>query len=281
MYEFSSTEFKFPSSEFAKNPQIKKIPIDISNISAQNVDVDSYCDSFTFPNMGSVLDNRFIVWKSEGSNLYLQEYSTERDLKSSSLCINVAPSVIVPGTQISFSQNCLTLTIVTQFAICSLDLPLSEDMVDELKCTSALHYFYISSENVLKRVYNFKNQAAFAVKACVASPSGFSPHVVVCLNVKNEVIVIKVPKAGVPNGKVEETNLSSTGFLEYFTRPTENKKVVDLHAISTSEDTYVLTLHNEAMVKLWSTNSCTVVDRINVCEYFRTSLSSINNIYIK
>ncbi|CEF67278.1 Nucleoporin Nup120/160 family-containing protein [Strongyloides ratti] len=281
MYEFSSTEFKFPSSEFAKFPQVKKIPIDISNISAQNADVDNYCNSFAFPNMGTVLDNRFIVWRSEGSNLYIQEYSTERDLQNASLCINVAPSVIIPGTQISFAKNFLTLTIPTQFAVCTLDLSLSEDMVDDLGCTSVLNFYDISSEHVLRRVYNLKSQESFAVRACVASPSGFSPHVVVCLNVKNEAIVIKIPKAGVPNVKVEEINLSSTGFLEYFSRTTENKKVVDFHAISTSEDTYLVTLHNESMIKLWSTNSCAVIDRVNICEFFETSLSSINNIYIK
>uniref|UniRef100_A0A0K0DUN1 Nucleoporin Nup120 n=1 Tax=Strongyloides stercoralis TaxID=6248 RepID=A0A0K0DUN1_STRER len=282
MYEFSSTEFKFPSLEFVKFPNVKIIPIEISNISARKSNVDNYCDSFSFPNMGTVLDNRFIVWKSEESNLYLQEYSTERDLQNSSLCINVAPSVIVPGSQISFIDNVLTLTITTQFAICTLDLTLSEDMVDHLKSSSVLSFFNGPSEHVLKRIYNLKNHGPYAVRACVASPGGLSPHVVIYLNAKNEAVVVKIPKAGFQNLNVEETNLCSTGIMEYFSKATEDKKVLDFHAISTSEGIYLVTLHNETIIKLWYiSNSCTVVGKVNVCEYFKTLPSSINKIYVK
>uniref|UniRef100_A0A0N4ZUQ7 Nucleoporin_N domain-containing protein n=1 Tax=Parastrongyloides trichosuri TaxID=131310 RepID=A0A0N4ZUQ7_PARTI len=279
MYEPGETEFKFPSSQFAKNPSVKKIPIDISNISSQNVDVETHCGSFSFNNNGSVLDNRFIIWKSEGSNLFLQEYSTQRDLKFSSLCINVSPSVIIPGSQVTFINNILTITIPTQFSVQSLDLSLSEDMVGELKHVSVLKFFS-TEEYVYKKLYNLKNQEC-AVKACVSTVSSSSSFIIAFLNIKNEAIVVRMIKNGTLYSKIDEFNLNSTKILEYFSRSTDDKKIFDLHTISTPEDNYIVTLHNNGIIKLWSCNSMNEIGRLSICDYFQTPLQNINKIYIK
>uniref|UniRef100_A0A914YYV1 Uncharacterized protein n=1 Tax=Panagrolaimus superbus TaxID=310955 RepID=A0A914YYV1_9BILA len=55
--------------------------------------------------------------RSDGPNLYLDEYSTDHDLKESSLCINFTRANIIPGVKIFSHCGMLVLIVPTQAAI--------------------------------------------------------------------------------------------------------------------------------------------------------------------
>jgi len=127
---FDASELVFNRTYFAKKyHRTLKIKGDAHISSFSNVDVppSSGCFNFSKNNLG--FENRFILWRTEGPNLYLDEYSADHVLKDPSLCINFGHSIIIPGVRMFTHCGMLILYIPTQAAVHRIMVRIARDDV--------------------------------------------------------------------------------------------------------------------------------------------------------
>uniref|UniRef100_A0AC35U0S7 Mic1 domain-containing protein n=1 Tax=Rhabditophanes sp. KR3021 TaxID=114890 RepID=A0AC35U0S7_9BILA len=282
MYPVSDFEVTFPEAAFSKTCRIIKKPIEVSFIAQQNVDVEPSTGCFTFPNNGTVLDDRFIIWRAEGSHLYLQEFSTRSKLADTKLCLNVSPSVIIPGTEIVFHGNIFTLTVPTQYAIQRTDVALNDSCAEFLRTRSILAMIANEdSSNVIRVQCNFKNIDG-AVKASIISSLKTRYIWATILTVKNDVFIVKIPRIGVVGQLCEEINLKTTGlFGSLFRKNDEKAKIMDIALISTSDEEFIITLHKGNTLKLWLGNSMRECHELDIALDFGIGVDDISKIFIQ
>ncbi|KAI1700187.1 CBR-NPP-6 protein [Ditylenchus destructor] len=112
---FCGAELAFDSTYFpTKRSRTVRINTDAPDQTLVSTEVPQLAGSFAFPEGVGGLENRFILWRSDGTNLYLDEFSTERDLQESALTINFSQSLIVPGTKLFYFKHMLILVVPTQ-----------------------------------------------------------------------------------------------------------------------------------------------------------------------
>ncbi|KRZ78946.1 Nuclear pore complex protein [Trichinella papuae] len=100
---FSSIEAIRPDAPVV---EISKIST-LNTISEIKVNPSSGCFTYAEP----ALENRFIIWRAMGTDLYLEERSFEENLKSASVCFRFKNEIILPGTLI-VESDCKVLVLV-------------------------------------------------------------------------------------------------------------------------------------------------------------------------
>ncbi|KAI6179396.1 BMA-NPP-6, isoform e [Aphelenchoides besseyi] len=97
--------------------------------------------SFSFPDDGFGFYNRVLFWRTEGSRIHFNEISATRDVNDPSLCIDLRPSMIIPGSSISFHRGILVIIIPTHFALHRLSIRIGGDGERNSSNRSVLSYF--------------------------------------------------------------------------------------------------------------------------------------------
>uniref|UniRef100_A0AC34QPA2 Nuclear pore complex protein Nup160 n=1 Tax=Panagrolaimus sp. JU765 TaxID=591449 RepID=A0AC34QPA2_9BILA len=125
---FDPCELVFNRTYFAKKyPRTLKIQGDAHISGFSNVDVPASSGSFSFSKTNLGFENRFMLWRAEGSNLYLDEYSVDRVLRDAAICINFGHSIIIPGTRLFTHCGMLLLFVPTQAAIHRIMVRIARD----------------------------------------------------------------------------------------------------------------------------------------------------------
>uniref|UniRef100_A0A914GWM9 Uncharacterized protein n=1 Tax=Globodera rostochiensis TaxID=31243 RepID=A0A914GWM9_GLORO len=133
----------FGNTYFGPTRQARSITIstDAPVRSLTTAEVQPSAGSFSSTEGG--LQNRFILWRADGANLFLNEFSVDRDLVDASLCINFSQSLLVPGTQLFIVRRKLLLLVVpTQSGIHRFYVHLArhqDDSLGNLALISRLH----------------------------------------------------------------------------------------------------------------------------------------------
>ncbi|KAL3095032.1 hypothetical protein niasHS_006383 [Heterodera schachtii] len=130
---FCGTELAFSNSYFGptRHSRIIKISSDTPVRSLTTAEIPPSAGSFSSSDGG--LQSRFILWRAEGANLFLNEYSVDRDLNDASLCINFSQSLLIPGTQLCIvRRKLLLLAVPTQSGIHRFYVHLARHQDDSL-----------------------------------------------------------------------------------------------------------------------------------------------------
>ncbi|CAJ0578133.1 unnamed protein product, partial [Mesorhabditis spiculigera] len=130
-------EVTFPSTYISTPARTIRVPTDAPVLS-QTVEVHSAADTFTFPG-GGVFNDRFLVWRTVGQKLFIEERSLKNTM-SNSLCFHFTRSSILPGTSFSVFCDALVLVVPTQSSIHRFvaHLPKSTQSYDETHSVFAL-----------------------------------------------------------------------------------------------------------------------------------------------
>uniref|UniRef100_A0A914N1S2 Nucleoporin Nup120/160 beta-propeller domain-containing protein n=1 Tax=Meloidogyne incognita TaxID=6306 RepID=A0A914N1S2_MELIC len=176
---FSGAELAFGESYFIpRNPNIIKITTDLPVKTVVSAEVGKSAGSFAFAEIG--LQNRFIIWRADGTNLHLNEYSIDKDLIDSSLCFNFSHSLIIPGTRLFVVRHKIFLIIVpTQSGIHRFYIHLDRNQDDSLGNLSILSRLHQSGELYATHDFNAWKSPGIATSLSVGTDQNGSTKAVV------------------------------------------------------------------------------------------------------
>uniref|UniRef100_A0A1I8B7X5 ER membrane protein complex subunit 1 n=1 Tax=Meloidogyne hapla TaxID=6305 RepID=A0A1I8B7X5_MELHA len=176
---FSGAELAFGDSYFIpRNPNIIKISTDLPGKTIVSAEVRKSAGSFAFSEIG--LQNRFIIWRADGTNLHLNEYSIDKDLIDSSLCINFSHSLIIPGTRLFIVRHKNFLIVVpTQSGIHRFYVHLDRNQDDSLGSLSILSRLHQSGEIYATHDFNAWRSPGIATSLSAGTDQNGSTKAVV------------------------------------------------------------------------------------------------------
>uniref|UniRef100_A0A914L7G2 Nuclear pore complex protein Nup160 homolog n=2 Tax=Meloidogyne incognita group TaxID=654580 RepID=A0A914L7G2_MELIC len=176
---FSGAELAFGESYFIpRNPNIIKITTDLPVKTVVSAEVGKSAGSFAFAEIG--LQNRFIIWRADGTNLHLNEFSIDKDLIDSSLCFNFSHSLIIPGTRLFVVRHKIFLIIVpTQSGIHRFYIHLDRNQDDSLGNLSILSRLHQSGELYATHDFNAWKSPGIATSLSVGTDQNGSTKAVV------------------------------------------------------------------------------------------------------
>uniref|UniRef100_A0A914CBT9 Nuclear pore complex protein Nup160 n=1 Tax=Acrobeloides nanus TaxID=290746 RepID=A0A914CBT9_9BILA len=270
MEVFEGVELVYSQTYFNPKP-VRVIRIKsaapIQSLSA--TEVSSSAGSFGFSSDGLGLENRFIIWRAEGPNLFLDEFSTDSDLHDSSICLNFTHTKILPGTQIFVYRGFLILVVPTQ---------------------SSLHWFYVSmntdsdSRGPLRP--NYSILSLFPNECDLQAPTyGFywltttgiakKAEVVLLrdgriqsafLMVDSPIVMVSLPPFGNDNRElVSETTLREGNVVTQLLKNLDSQhNVVDFDLISDGFDAQLVSIHKDGRINLWSAKAKRVIETVNL-----------------
>uniref|UniRef100_A0AC35G646 Nuclear pore complex protein Nup160 n=1 Tax=Panagrolaimus sp. PS1159 TaxID=55785 RepID=A0AC35G646_9BILA len=251
MDTFDSSELAFNRTYFAKKySRTLKIPADahIPTFSSSEVPQSSGCFNFSKNNLG--FENRFILWRSDGPNLYLDEYSTDHDLQSSSLCINFNRANIIPGVKMFSHCGMLILIIPTQAAIHRIMVRLARDDVNSGH-KSILAYFPRDEDLSLHWDCRHLTTPGTAIKAEINMTSAGHAFISMVMS-DNQLLLVECPFKIGPE-PLKETMLQESRRLTILWKTNDERNgVVDVASAYVDDDVYFFAIYKNSKIRVWS-----------------------------
>ncbi|KAI6188291.1 Nucleoporin Nup120/160 family-containing protein [Aphelenchoides besseyi] len=140
MRSFNGAEISFSCTSFPGKPdRTVVLKTDSPVRSFALVELPETGGSFSFPDDGFGFYNR--VLRTEGSRIHFNEISATRDVNAPSLCIDLRPSMIIPGSSMFFHRGILVIIIPTHFALHRLSIRIGGDGERNSSNRSVLSYF--------------------------------------------------------------------------------------------------------------------------------------------
>ncbi|KAI6234379.1 hypothetical protein M3Y99_00788100 [Aphelenchoides fujianensis] len=117
MKSFNGAEVSFSYTNFpAKVDRNVDLKTDSPVPSLSMAELPDTGGSYSFPDDGSGFFNRVLFWRTEGSRIHFNEISATRDVNEPSLSLDLRPSMIIPGTSVTYHRGILILVIPTSSA---------------------------------------------------------------------------------------------------------------------------------------------------------------------
>ncbi|KAF7637423.1 hypothetical protein Mgra_00003167 [Meloidogyne graminicola] len=141
----------------------------------------AFGDSYFIPRNPNTFQSKQLLVRSDGANnLYLNEYSIDKDLIESSLCINFSASLIIPGTRLFIVRHKIFLIVVpTQSGIHRFYVHLDKNQDDSLGNVSLLSLLHQSGELFATHDFNAWKSSGIAINVSVGTDQNGSTKAVI------------------------------------------------------------------------------------------------------
>uniref|UniRef100_A0A914XHI8 Nucleoporin Nup133/Nup155-like N-terminal domain-containing protein n=1 Tax=Plectus sambesii TaxID=2011161 RepID=A0A914XHI8_9BILA len=213
--------------------------------------------SFTYPDEqdDAALRNRFLLWRTNGATLNIEEHSLERELKENSITVQFSGSRIIPGCGCFTSRGLLVFIVPT---VCSVHRFIMNHPFTLEKRAPGMSV--LSSFPEGDKLAMFHDQAALTassapVRAAVALGADGRSVVALCL-ADGSVQLVTLSAYGDKNAPgATQTTLRHDGAMKRLLRlSNETDAAVDLvlqreHKL---DDTFVYVVHRDGKLRIWS-----------------------------
>uniref|UniRef100_A0A7E4VXA4 Nucleoporin_N domain-containing protein n=1 Tax=Panagrellus redivivus TaxID=6233 RepID=A0A7E4VXA4_PANRE len=255
---FGASELAFNKSFFAKTyPKTLKIQdAHIQDFASSEVPQSS--GSFNYPSTMQGFDGRFILWRTDGPNLYLDEYSTSTDLRDASLCINFSQSNVIPSVKAFVKAGMFVLVVPTQSSIHRIVVSIDQRDDVTLGGRSILAYFPRESElQYYWDVHNLKVSGTATQAAITVSDIGKTFISLVMAD--GPLILVSFPMNAVQDPPMETVLYENGGISRFFSNPVDSNEVSSVAISLVENDVLIFAVYQDNKLRVWSANTKQVV----------------------
>ncbi|KAI1722539.1 nucleoporin domain-containing protein [Ditylenchus destructor] len=282
---FCGAELAFDSTYFpTKRSRTVRINTDAPVQTLVSTEVPQLAGSFAFPEGEGGLENRFILWRSDGTNLYLDEFSTERDLQESSLTINFSQSLIVPGTTLFYYKHVLILVVPTQSGLHTFNINLAGDGERIMINRSVLAKFPSDADLSFFHAFHHLKTSGICTKADIGMSSGGLIVAAMCLADKQLIRIALQVEQNVQYMRGDELLLQGNNmFNRIFKGQSAWSDTWDMTVANTCAGGLVIySIHQDGMLRAWDGNSSSSLFCVAIWKFFgEESQSSIMDIALR
>ncbi|KAI6177930.1 Protein disulfide-isomerase [Aphelenchoides fujianensis] len=206
--------------------------------------------SYSFPDDGTGFFNRILFWRTEGSRIHFNEISATRDVNELSLSLDLRPSMIIPGTSVTYHRNILILVIPTSSALHRLSIRVGGEGDQKASNRSVLSYF--PRDEDFASFYDHYFLANGVTARRVAINCDFRGDTVALVaNNKGQLSVIRMPFFYSTGQSGSETFLREDSMISrFFVKPTEPALAVNMSAFE--KQMFAFSVQSDGKLRAWS-----------------------------